>query len=86
MPQAPIVGGPTSRTPKPWPGKTPEFDVWSRQEQAELEQIHVDYLARLKANEPVFRHYQKTSQDYHERHLAHIRKYQSTGSSRRSTL
>ena len=86
MATPPKVGGATSRTPKPWPGATPEFDKWSRQEQAELAQIHADYLARLKANEPVFRHYQKITQDYHARHLAHIRHYSSTASSRRSRL
>ena len=67
-------GGPTSRTPKPWPGRTPEFDEWSRQEQAELEQIHADYLARLKANEPVRRHYEKITEYYKQKHLEHLKR------------
>ena len=86
MAEAPKVGGATSRTPKPWPGKTPEFDVWSRQEQAELEQIHTDYMARLKANEPVRRHYEAISAAYSRKHLDHIKHYSSTASSRRSRL
>ena len=86
MPEAPKVGGATSRTPKPWPGKTPEFDAWSKQEQAELEQVRADYMARLKANEPVRRHYEAISADYKKKHLEHIRHYSSTASSRRSKL
>ena len=86
MPEAPTIGGPTSRTPKPHPGATPEFDTWSQQEQAELEQIHTDYLARLKANEPVRRHYEAISADYKKKHLEHLRHYSSTASSRRSSL
>ena len=65
---------------------TPEFDEWSRKEQAELEQIHSDYLARLKANEPVRRHYEAISAEYKRKHMEHIRHYNSTASSRRSKL
>ena len=67
-------GGPTSRTPKPWPGRTPEWDQWSRQEQAELERIHADYLARLKANEPVRRHYERVSEYYERKHLEYLKR------------
>ena len=67
-------GGATSGTPKPWPGKTPEFDVWSRQEQSELEQAHADYLARLKANQPVRRHYEKITEYYKKKHLEYLKR------------
>ena len=67
-------GGPTARTPKPWPGRTPEWDVWSGQEQAELEQVHADYLARLKANEPVRRHYEKITEYYKKKHLEYLKR------------
>jgi len=71
---------------KAYSGKTPEFDEWSKQEQAELEQIHKDYLQRLKANEIVRRKYEAISAEYKKKHLAHISHYSSTASSRRSTL
>ena len=67
-------GGPTSRTPKPYYGRTPEFDEWSRQEGAELGQLHADYLARLKANEPVRRHYEKITESYKRKHLEYLKR------------
>ncbi|MFQ6030420.1 MAG: hypothetical protein ACE5Q6_23340 [Dehalococcoidia bacterium] len=65
---------------------TPPFDEWSKNEQTELEQVHTDYLARLKADEPIRRHYEAISAEYKRKHLEHIRHYSSTASSRRSRL
>ncbi len=62
------------------------YNKWSRKEQAELETIHNDYLARLAADKAVKAKYAAISAEYKKQHLAHISLYSSTASSRRSTL
>ncbi|MFQ5813512.1 MAG: hypothetical protein ACE5I2_10050 [Anaerolineae bacterium] len=89
MPKPPEIkdaGTPSSRTPQPYPGPTPPFNEWVKQEQAELEQIHADHLARLKADEPVRRHYAAITEKYKKEHLAKHKAYARTSSSSRSKL
>ena len=87
------------------------YNKWSKKEQAELEKIHKEHLAKLKADAPVKAHYAAvsaeykkdheanlkadapvkakyaaTSAEYKKQHLAHIKLYDSTASSRRSTM
>ncbi len=62
------------------------YDEWSKKEQSELETIHNDYLARLAADKAVKAKYAAISEEYKKKHLAHIKLYDSTASSRRSTL
>lgn len=62
------------------------YDEWSEKEQTELENIHKEHLAKLKADDPIHRKYEAVSEEYKKRHLAHIKQYSSTASSRGSKL
>ena len=65
---------------------TVPYGEWSKKEQTEFENIHNDYLARLAADKAVKAKYAAISEGYKKTHLAHIKQYSSTASSRRSTL
>ncbi|MFQ5872492.1 MAG: hypothetical protein ACE5JL_01630 [Dehalococcoidia bacterium] len=65
---------------------TAPYNEWMKQEQKELQQVHAEHLAKLKADEPIRRHYEAVTQKYRKAHLEHLKQYARTATSSRSRL
>lgn len=49
------------------------YSEWCKKEQAELAQVHKDYLARLDADKAIRAKYAAISEEYKQKHLAHLK-------------
>jgi len=49
------------------------YDEWSKKEQAELEKIHKEHLAKLEADAPIKAKYAAISEEYKKDHEAKLK-------------